>query len=657
MWKQVASGQFVLDAAYKTLGSVKDVIFDSIKEAADYEKAVATLNATFLASGRNMPGMTDNLKRYGDELMAIGIADEVDILKSETLLMRMTNLNEKGIKEGARLAAGLASVYGMDVAGATEIVGKGLSGVYRGFTTLAPQVVTAKTDAEKHAAMMKFLNDTYTAAIAQTGTYSGQVKKLGLEWGDTKKALGEAILNSGILQTSMEGVTSALKALTSWTKGEHKQAVLDQTLANEAAHVTLLKMGKQLGWTSSEIKNMSSNLRLSYPALVEWIKGNMLGTEAAKALASVTAARDKALEKEKKAYNETGTAIADKTKEERKLTDTEKDAIKILDNLTKSQNKVTEGRREILRDQATLTAAWKSGAIDTAAYTAGMNDLEARLRELGVVTMGVTVPDAARRMWKVMQEARDKMIDAPGPVKKAWSDAAHDMAAKWDDSMKKIVSTVQGPLNQLSSIFSQANSNRMLEIDNEYNKRKKAILATVTDEVTKAAMLTNLDKEFETKRASAQRTYARQAKAIALADAVINTASAVTAGLRTVPFFPLGIAMGVLAAALGAAQIALIARQPLPLAKGAVFTQPTRMMTDKGGYYEVGEAGTEAILPVAQIPAIARQMGGRAGGGEGRPIILHNHFHFNGREIKHEIIRIVEDAAGIHKLNLRGAIA
>lgn len=50
-------------------------------------------------------------------------------------------------------------------------------------------------------------------------------------------------------------------------------------------------------------------------------------------------------------------------------------------------------------------------------------------------------------------------------------------------------------------------------------------------------------------------------KGIAIAEAVINTAVAVTNGLKMTPFFPLGIAMGAMAAASGAVQIATIASQ------------------------------------------------------------------------------------------------
>ncbi len=210
LWKQFAIGQIVVDLARKAFSLAKDVIKDSIAEAAAYEKALATLDATFTASGRNMPGMTTRLKEYAKEIEGLGMADETTALQSEALLLRMTNLNEKGIKEATRLAVGLAYVYGIDLNTATEIVGKGMEGVYRGFTTLAPQIVKATTDADKHAAMMKFLNDTYIAAQAQTKTYSGEVKTLGLAWGETKKSFGEAILNTEILQKSVQMMTDIL---------------------------------------------------------------------------------------------------------------------------------------------------------------------------------------------------------------------------------------------------------------------------------------------------------------------------------------------------------------------------------------------------------------------------------------------------------------
>ena len=77
--------------------------------------------------------------------------------------------------------------------------------------------------------------------------------------------------------------------------------------------------------------------------------------------------------------------------------------------------------------------------------------------------------------------------------------------------------------------------------------------------------------------------YAGVIKGIRIAEAVMNTATAVTNALTTQPFFPVGIAMGALAAATGAIQIATIAAA----AEGGIIT--------RGGKTLVGERGPEIV--------------------------------------------------------------
>jgi len=80
---------------------------------------------------------------------------------------------------------------------------------------------------------------------------------------------------------------------------------------------------------------------------------------------------------------------------------------------------------------------------------------------------------------------------------------------------------------------------------------------------------------------------AKAAAAVAMVTAIVNTAGAVMSALNTPPFFPVGIAMGALAAATGAIQIATIASQSF--AKGG---RPPVGVTSL-----VGEAGPELFMP------------------------------------------------------------
>lgn len=95
------------------------------------------------------------------------------------------------------------------------------------------------------------------------------------------------------------------------------------------------------------------------------------------------------------------------------------------------------------------------------------------------------------------------------------------------------------------------------------------------------------EEEMEKKKAALQKKQQKYAKAQALINAGINTALSVTNALTTSPF-PLGLIMASLAAAMGAAQIAVIASKPLAqYAKGRKGGQ--------GEYAVVGERGAELM--------------------------------------------------------------
>lgn len=99
-------------------------------------------------------------------------------------------------------------------------------------------------------------------------------------------------------------------------------------------------------------------------------------------------------------------------------------------------------------------------------------------------------------------------------------------------------------------------------------------------------------EELAKKEAELKNKQAKYDKASAIAQALINTALAITSAATVVPFIPLGsIAMGI-ASAMGALQVATIMATPLPkYAKGTKY--------HKGGLAVVGDGGKQEIVMTA----------------------------------------------------------
>jgi hypothetical protein len=178
----------------------------------------------------------------------------------------------------------------------------------------------------------------------------------------------------------------------------------------------------------------------------------------------------------------------------------------------------------------------------------------------------------------------------------AWDKFA-DAAQQAMDSITQYTSAA---FSGLDAIFSQSQANKEIAIENEYKRRLDAINKNITDEDERQKAVMALEAEYEIKRSSARAAAAKQAKAIAMMEAVVNTASAVVEALPNIP-------LAILVAALGAIQIGVIAAQPIPLAKGGYFDQPTLMPGRDGRTYLGGEAGPEVMSPVPVMRQVVRE--------------------------------------------------
>jgi len=109
-------------------------------------------------------------------------------------------------------------------------------------------------------------------------------------------------------------------------------------------------------------------------------------------------------------------------------------------------------------------------------------------------------------------------------------------------------------VNSIEDELSEARGDRRQQLIDMLNQQKAAQRASLNEEK-------RIEKEKEAMEAKQEQMELEQKKREhkrQIADAIISSALAVVNGLATKPFVPVGIAMGALAAALGAAQVAII---------------------------------------------------------------------------------------------------
>lgn len=165
----------------------------------------------------------------------------------------------------------------------------------------------------------------------------------------------------------------------------------------------------------------------------------------------------------------------------------------------------------------------------------------------------------------------------------------------------------------MSEIMNMDTQNKITNIDNEqqrkldaiqktYDAEAKAISDSSTSEKVKAAKLKALDEKrareekkinekADKEKAKINRKAAQREKATKIMQTIISTAAAIMQGYAQLG--PIGGSIAaVIMTALGAAQVAMIARQPLPVAaEGGFFDTP----------YIGGEAGAEMAFPLSGV--------------------------------------------------------
>ena len=194
----------------------------------------------------------------------------------------------------------------------------------------------------------------------------------------------------------------------------------------------------------------------------------------------------------------------------------------------------------------------------------------------------LTVPAPDLSKYKEGLEKMARVSDV------TFGDVAKTMKEKFDEMLASIGQI----FGQISDVVNKFYENKYAQIEKDYEAQKEFIESSVSGERSKAHMIEEIEAEKAKKIAAIRRKEAIANKAMGIFDSIINTAVAVSSAL---PNAALAIAVG----ALGAAQTATIASQPIPaLASGGLATGPTYAMV---GDNKNAKVDPEVIAPLSKL--------------------------------------------------------
>ena len=274
--------------------------------------------------------------------------------------------------------------------------------------------------------------------------------------------------------------------------------------------------------------------------------------------------------------------------------------------------------------------------------------------QVGDIKIGVELSDADKaKLLKEISDLRaqlDKLKgtsaetgDKPtggslwGLSQDEWRDMFEGNLDGWQDWADKLSSVASGVANQVMSIWSKVNDfmaakekAQLKEYEKNNNKKKsvleKRLNAGLITEAQYNAEMEAMDAEYEAYQEELALKQAKRQKAMSITQAIISTALSITQTLAQWGL-PWGLIPAGIAAAMGAAEIALIASQPITTGAedggpidvrraqdGKLFR--ARLSPDKRGFVSaptvlVAENGPEYVVPneAMQNPTIAPFIG------------------------------------------------
>jgi len=266
-------------------------------------------------------------------------------------------------------------------------------------------------------------------------------------------------------------------------------------------------------------------------------------------------------------YQDT-TATKDNTDAKKSNNDEKKKEVELLKGSESWYEKQISLLKELRSTTADTTEEYKSFDAQLAILEDGLKALRGELTalegeglKLDFEKMGLT-PEGFQKFTKDGKDSVEEMTD------------------DWKKSFQDWAQVALDAINTVQQAQQQANERELYNLEKQ---RDTAILFAGESADARA----EVDRQYDEKRRALLNRQAKQDKALAITQAIINTAGAVIAGLKT--SIPYAIAVGVI----GAAQIALIASQQIPqfykgtdnAPEGLAWTQEkgAELITDKKG--------------------------------------------------------------------------
>ncbi len=531
------------------LGAASVAAFD--KQA----KAVAQVEAGLISTGNAAGFTSEQLQKMAADLQAKTIFGDEVILKDATAqLLTFTNIAGQQFARTQQAALNLATRLDGDLKSASIQLGKALNDPIANLSALSRSGIQFS---EEQKAIIKSLAQTNKLAEAQTII----LDELEKQYGGAAEAAAEAGLGPfQQLQNSLTDVSEEFGKLIVENIEPFKKLLLDvikvlRSLTDEQkkAIVKFAGYAAVIGPVVVVLGSLISSLSIVIPLVLKFVAAfNPITAAIGAAVLAVGyfAKRMVDLNDEWKEYQETtddldlGPVVGDFEK-----------LSTLSETLAKNTKKISFEKAAIPQ----RIASKKTGAIAT----------------------DTGIPETLEGVAAIEPSGLE-----------SFNEAFFNFSEDFKNSLMNTLTEISTIIGSVSNLFSQMHQKQLTELELVRKTEVDNIMAMAISEEEKNKMIAKSDEKFEKKKAELERKRARRAKAVAIFEAIVNTAAAV---VKSLPNLPLAIATG----AIGAVQIGTIASTPLPaFADGGIVSGPTVGLM---GEYAGANTNPEVIAPLNKL--------------------------------------------------------
>jgi len=246
----MAIGTAATNLAGAALSKITDFIGDSIKEAADWDKAIAQTVAVVKSTGEAAGFTADQLAQMASDMSASAgqsIFSQDAILGSENVLATFTSIKGTSFTGATQAVMDISQALGTDLQSSAIQVGKALNDPIKGISALSRVGVSFTDDqtamikkmqeAGDMAGAQKVILDELSkefggSAAAAVNTYAGQQIVLGEQFKEIERSLGQALLpvlmrfGSFAQETLVPAVQDLINVFIGWIDGVNWDSVM-----------------------------------------------------------------------------------------------------------------------------------------------------------------------------------------------------------------------------------------------------------------------------------------------------------------------------------------------------------------------------------------------------------------------------------------------